>query len=127
MEDLVYREMTAEESALDWRITTRVMSDAVLMKTLQESQSTGEKHAVVAIVEAGVLTEAYVSPAEAVYSAPTPPRNDATRRASAISWFDAPAFRAWPARLRTPFAAPCAASNAMAMRSFTFRGKAPSA
>ena len=66
MEDLVYREITAEESALDWRITTRVMSDAVLMKTLQESQSTNEKHAVVAIVEAGVLTEAYVSPAEAV-------------------------------------------------------------
>jgi hypothetical protein len=63
---VVYQDMSAEENALDWRITTRVMSDAVLMKTLQESQSTGEKHAVVAIVEGGALTEAYVSPAEAV-------------------------------------------------------------
>ncbi|MGA2480543.1 MAG: hypothetical protein ABSG63_17470 [Spirochaetia bacterium] len=66
MEEVVYQEMSAEENALDWRITTRVMSDAVLMKTLQESQSSGEKHAVIAIVHAGELAEAYVSPAEAV-------------------------------------------------------------
>jgi hypothetical protein len=66
MMDVVYQEMSAQESALDWRITTRVMADKVLMKTLQESQSSGEKHAVIAIVADGELTEAYVSPASAV-------------------------------------------------------------
>jgi hypothetical protein len=66
MEDLVYQDMTPEESAMDWSVTRRVMADTVLMKTLEESQSSGEKHAVVAIVENGVLTEAYVSPADAV-------------------------------------------------------------
>jgi hypothetical protein len=71
---VVYQDMSAEENALDWRITTRVMSDAVLMKTLQESQSSGEKHALIAIVADGSLTEAYVSPAKAVMkNYPFPP------------------------------------------------------
>jgi hypothetical protein len=66
MEDLVYQEMSAEENALDWQVTRKVMSDRVLMKTLEESQESGEKHAVVARVEAGALKEAYVSPEAAV-------------------------------------------------------------
>jgi hypothetical protein len=66
MATLVYQEMSGEESELDWRITRRVMADAVLMKTLQESQSSGEKHAIIARVEKGELTEAYVSPESAV-------------------------------------------------------------
>ncbi len=66
MGELVYQEMSAEESALDWRVTREVMSNRVLMKTLEESQESGEKHAVVARVEQGTLTEAYVSPEAAV-------------------------------------------------------------
>jgi hypothetical protein len=66
MEDVVYQKMSTKESALDWRITRRVMADAVLMKTLHESQLSGEKHAVIAIVEKGELAEAYVSPETAV-------------------------------------------------------------
>jgi hypothetical protein len=62
----VYREMGPDEEALDWRITKAVMSDPVLMKTLQDSQSGGEKHAVVALVEGGEFKEAYVSPEKAV-------------------------------------------------------------
>ncbi len=66
MEDLVYQEMSEEENALDWQITRKVMSDRVLMKTLEESQASGEKHAVVARVQEGTLREAYVSPEAAV-------------------------------------------------------------
>ena len=66
MEELVYKDMTPEENALDGSVTRAVMADRVLMKTLEESQSGGEKHAVVAIVEKGELTESYVSPASAV-------------------------------------------------------------
>jgi hypothetical protein len=66
MEDLVYQEMSEEENALDWQVTRKVMADSVLMKTLEESQASGEKHAVVARVEEGTLTEAYVSPETAV-------------------------------------------------------------
>ena len=66
MKDLIYQEMSREESSLDWRITAGVMSDKVLMKTLEESQSSGEKHAVIARVENGELKEAYVSPEAAV-------------------------------------------------------------
>jgi hypothetical protein len=66
MHDLIYQEMSKEESSLDWRITASVMSDKVLMKTLEESQSAGEKHAVIARVENGVLKEAWVSPEGAV-------------------------------------------------------------
>jgi hypothetical protein len=47
-------------------ITARVMSDKVLMKTLEESQSSGEKHAVIARVENGELKETWVSPEAAV-------------------------------------------------------------
>jgi hypothetical protein len=43
-----------------------VLSDRVLMKTLMDCQSKGEKHAVIAMVEAGVLKESYVSPESAV-------------------------------------------------------------
>ena len=64
--ELEYREMGPEEQELDWRVTRSVMSDRVLMKTLQDSQSSGEKHAVVALVEKGVLVDAYVSPEAAV-------------------------------------------------------------
>ena len=60
MKDLIYQEMSREESSLDWRITAGVMSDKVLMRTLEESQSSGEKHAVIARVENGELKEAYV-------------------------------------------------------------------
>jgi hypothetical protein len=66
MPDYVYREMGPAEEALDWRITRTVMGDPVLMKLLQDSQSGGEKHAIVAVVENGVFKEAYVSPERAV-------------------------------------------------------------
>jgi hypothetical protein len=66
---VVYEDMSPEESGLDWRVTSRVLSDAVLMRTLQDSQSGGEKHAVVALVEGGVLKESYVSPEAAVRKA----------------------------------------------------------
>jgi hypothetical protein len=66
MENVVYREMSPEEHMLDWRITRKVMSDAVLMETLQASQSQGEKHAVIAMVENGQLKETWVSPETAV-------------------------------------------------------------
>jgi hypothetical protein len=66
MEDLSYEEMSQEESNLDWRVTTSVMSDKVLMKTLEESQALGEKHAVIALVEDGELKETYISPESAV-------------------------------------------------------------
>lgn len=66
MSSYVFREMGPDEQALDWRVTRAVMSDAVLMKTLQDSQSGGEKHAVIAVVESGELKEAYVSPEKAV-------------------------------------------------------------
>jgi len=65
-EEVTYQDVGPEERAMDWRITTRVMSDKILMKTLEESQSDGVKHAVVARVEKGELIEAYVSPEEAV-------------------------------------------------------------
>ena len=65
-EKLIYQEMSQEESSLDWHVTTTVMSDKVLMKTLEESQSLGEKHAVIARVEDGVMREAYISPESAV-------------------------------------------------------------
>jgi hypothetical protein len=61
MENVVYQEMTPEEQMLDWRITRKVMSDTVLMQTLQAAQSEGEKHAVIALVENGQLRESYVS------------------------------------------------------------------
>ncbi len=64
--DLIYREMGPEEQELDWYVTRSVMSDATLMGTLQNAQSTGQKHAVVARVEKGRLVEAYVSPESAV-------------------------------------------------------------
>jgi hypothetical protein len=65
-EAITYQDVGPDERAMDWRITTRVMSDKVLMKTLEDSQSDGVKHAVVARVENGELIEAYVSPEEAV-------------------------------------------------------------
>ena len=64
--DLVYREMGPEEQELDWRVTKSVLADATLMKTLQNAQSTGQKHAIVALVEQGELKEAYVSTETAV-------------------------------------------------------------
>ena len=63
---LIYQEMSQEESALDWHVTTTVMSDKILMKTLEESQSLGEKHAVIARVENGVVRETSISPESAV-------------------------------------------------------------
>ena len=66
MENVVYQEMSPEERMLDWRITRQVMSDAVLMNTLHASQAQGEKHAVVALVAHGELTETYVSSEQAV-------------------------------------------------------------
>jgi hypothetical protein len=66
MENLVYQEMSEEENALDWQVTRTVMADSVLMKTLEDSQASGEKHAVVARVEKGDLKETYVSPETAV-------------------------------------------------------------
>jgi len=65
-EKLIYQEMSQEESALDWHVTTTVMADKTLMKTLEESQSQGEKHAVIVRVENGVMTEASISPESAV-------------------------------------------------------------
>jgi len=71
---VTYQDMGPHENALDWRITTRVMSDKVLMKTLEDCQSGGTKHAVIACVEKGELVEAYVSPEDAVkQSYPFPP------------------------------------------------------
>jgi DNA-directed RNA polymerase subunit H (RpoH/RPB5) len=64
--EVVYADIGPEERALDWRVTTRIMSDGTLMKTLQDSQSGGVKHAVIARVEKGQLLEAYVSPEESV-------------------------------------------------------------
>ncbi len=66
---VVYEEMRPDESALDWSVTRRVLSDAVLMATLEASQGEGQKHAVVALVTRGVLQEAYVSPEPAVKAA----------------------------------------------------------
>ncbi len=66
MEGVVYRDMEPEENDLDWKVTNRVMTDAVLMRTLKDSQSGGEKHAVIALVENGELKETYVSPESAV-------------------------------------------------------------
>jgi hypothetical protein len=66
VETVVYQEMSPEESGLDWSVTSRVLSDSVLMSTLQASQSGGEKHAVIARVEHGELRETYVSPETAV-------------------------------------------------------------
>ena len=66
MENVVYEEMSPKESSLDWSVTSRVLSNAVLMRTLEESQSAGEKHAVIALVEHGELRETYVSPESAV-------------------------------------------------------------
>ena len=66
MENVVYKEMAPDEQVLDWRITRAVMSDTVLMETLQAAQSGGEKHAVVSLVENGRLKESYVSPEAAV-------------------------------------------------------------
>jgi len=65
-EKLIYQEMSQEESILDWRVTTTVMSDKTLMKTLEESQSLGEKHAVIARVVNGEIRETYISPESAV-------------------------------------------------------------
>ena len=62
--DLVYQEMGPDEQDLDWRVTRSVMADATLMGTLQDAQSSGEKHAVIALVEESQLKEAYVSPEE---------------------------------------------------------------
>ncbi len=67
--DLVYQEMGPDEQDLDWRVTRSVMADATLMGTLQDAQSSGEKHAVIALVEESQLKEAYVSPESAVKSA----------------------------------------------------------
>jgi hypothetical protein len=66
---LVYKEMEPEEQKMDWHVTKSVLSDATLMGTLQNAQSTGQKHAVVALVEDGKLKEAYVSPETAVKTA----------------------------------------------------------
>jgi hypothetical protein len=66
MPEYIYREMGPDERELDWRITRTVMRDPVLMRTLQDSQSGGQKHAIVALVENGTLVEAYVSPQKAV-------------------------------------------------------------
>ncbi len=64
--EVTYEDMGPQERALDWRVTTRIMSDKVLMKTLENSQAGGTKHAVVALVRDGELLEAYVSPEDAV-------------------------------------------------------------
>jgi len=47
-------------------VTRGVLSDSVLMHTLQASQAGGEKHAVVVLVEKGTVQEAFVSPQSAV-------------------------------------------------------------
>jgi len=64
--DLVYMEMGPDEQELDWRVTRSVLSDRTLMGTLQNAQSTGQKHAVIARVENEALVEVYVSPESAV-------------------------------------------------------------
>ncbi len=64
--EITYQDIEPAERAMDWRITARIMSDRVLMKTLEDSQAAGEKHAVVARVEHGELKEAWVSPESAV-------------------------------------------------------------
>jgi hypothetical protein len=66
MESVVYEEMAPEESSLDWTVTRRVMGDRVLMRTLKAAEDGGEKHAVVALVEHGVIGETFVSPRAAV-------------------------------------------------------------
>jgi hypothetical protein len=66
MPEYAYKEMGPEEEELDWRITRKVMGDPALMKLLQDSQSGGEKHAIIAVVENGVFKEAYVSPEKSV-------------------------------------------------------------
>jgi hypothetical protein len=66
MDTIVYEEMSPEESDLDWSVTRRVLSDAVLMSTLEAAQAGGDKHAVVALVTSGEVTEIYVSPESAV-------------------------------------------------------------
>jgi hypothetical protein len=66
VENIVYQEMSPGESDLDWSVTRRVLSDGVLMKTLEAVQKAGEKHAVIALVTGGEMTEAYVSPQAAV-------------------------------------------------------------
>ena len=66
MEQLIYEEMTEEEKSLDWFITTTVLSDTLLLKSLEERQSGREKHAIIAVVENGALKDAYVSPESAV-------------------------------------------------------------
>ena len=67
--DVVYEEMGPDEQELDWRVTRQVMADVTLMGTLQNAQSTGEKHAVIARAENGQLVEVYVSPESAVKAA----------------------------------------------------------
>jgi hypothetical protein len=66
MEKIVYAEMSAEETDLDWSVTRRVMGDRVLMGTLESAQAAGEKHVVIANVTRGEVTETYVSPESAV-------------------------------------------------------------
>jgi len=66
MEKIVYEEMSPEETDLDWSVTRRVMGDPILMNTLQSAQVAGEKHAVIALVTNGEITEIYVSPESAV-------------------------------------------------------------
>ena len=61
--------MGPDEQELDWRVTRGVMADATLMGTLQNAQSTGQKHAVVALVESGQVKETYISPEAAVKTA----------------------------------------------------------
>lgn len=67
--DLVYQEIGPEEQEMDWRITRGVMADPTLMGTLENAQSNGQKHAVIALVEGGELKEAYISPEDAVKTA----------------------------------------------------------
>jgi hypothetical protein len=64
--EISYHDIEPGERAMDWRVTARIMSDRVLMKTLEDCQSAGEKHAVVARVQDGKIVEAYVSPESAV-------------------------------------------------------------
>ena len=66
MDRVIYEEMSPEESDPDWSVTRRVLSDGVLMSTLEAAQAGGEKHAVVALVTSGEVTETYVSPERAV-------------------------------------------------------------
>lgn len=66
MTPVTYQDIGPDEREMDWRITKAVLSDRVLMKTLSDCQSRGEKHAVVAMVESGQLKEAYVSPESSV-------------------------------------------------------------